>query len=179
MGPRTLILGGGFRGIAAGVELGRLLGPEHAVVLVDHKPAFTMGLRKLWELVEHATIADGSRQRCLFGRHGIDSIEVEVSSIDTAGRAAETTDGKLPGNHVVIAPGVVSRPDLVPGLVECGHDAWAVAGVPAAARALAGFDGGRIVVLGQDPDLCAVLQPAEPIPVACAGARPNGSEALQ
>jgi hypothetical protein len=78
-----------------------------------------------------------------------------------------------------MALGAVSRPDLVPGLVEYGHDVWAFAGVPAAARALAGFDDGRIVVLGQDLDLCAVLQPVEPIPVVCAGARPNGSEALQ
>ncbi len=181
MGPPTLILGGGFGDIAAGVERRRLLGPEHAVVLVDCKPAFKMGLRKLWELVWCATIAGGSRQRCLPERHGIESVEVEaeVSSIDTAGRAADTTAGKLPGNHVVIAPGAVSRPDLVPGPVECGHDVWAFAGVPAAARGLASFDGGRIVVLGHYLDLRVVLQPAEPIPVACAGARPNGSEALQ
>src|SRR5271169_5658090 len=126
MGPRTLILGGGFGGIAAGVERRRLLGPEHVVVLVDRRPAFTMGLRKLWELVWCATIADGSRQRSLPGRHGIESVEVEVeieveievSSIDTAGRAADTTAAKPAGNHVVIALSAVSRPDLVPGLVE-------------------------------------------------------------
>ena len=61
MSARTLILGGGFGGIAAGVELRRLLGDEHEVVLVDRKPEFAMGLRKLWELVGHGTIAEGSR----------------------------------------------------------------------------------------------------------------------
>jgi len=150
-------------------------------VLVDRRPAFTMGLRKQWELVWCATIADGSRQRSLLGRHGVESdeVEIEVSSIDTAGRAADTTAGKPAGNHVVVPVSAVSRPDLVPELVEYGHDVWAFAGVPAAARALVGFDGGRIVVLGQDLDLCAVLQPTEPTPAACARARTNGSEALQ
>jgi NADH dehydrogenase FAD-containing subunit len=63
MSGRTLILGAGFGGIAAGVELRRLLGSGHEVVLVDRKRAFAMGLRKLWDLVGNGTIADGSRQR--------------------------------------------------------------------------------------------------------------------
>ena len=71
MSARTLVLGGGFGGIAAAVELKRLLGDDHEVVLVDRKPEFTMGLRKLWELVGHGTIAEGSRSRALLYRHGI------------------------------------------------------------------------------------------------------------
>ena len=47
MSGRTLVLGGGFGGIAAAVELRRLLGDDHEVTLVDRKPEFTMGLRKL------------------------------------------------------------------------------------------------------------------------------------
>ena len=60
MTTRTLILGGGFGGIAASVELKRLLGDGHEVVLVDRKPEFTMGLRKLWGLVGHGSTAEGS-----------------------------------------------------------------------------------------------------------------------
>jgi sulfide:quinone oxidoreductase len=163
MGARTLILGGGFGGIAAGVELRRLLGPGHEVVLVDRTPAFTMGLRKLWELVGHGTIADGSRQRSLLERHRIEFIQAGIGAIDAAGHAVETSAGRLAGEHLVIALGAVSRPDLVPGLVEHGHDVWAFAGVPAAARALAGFDGGRIVVL-----VAGAPYPCPPAPFECA-----------
>ena len=46
---RTLILGAGFGGIAAAVELRRLCGDDHEVVLVDRAGEFSMGLRKLWE----------------------------------------------------------------------------------------------------------------------------------
>ncbi|MGH3044196.1 MAG: NAD(P)-binding protein, partial [Gaiellaceae bacterium] len=43
MSARTLVLGGGFGGIATAVELRRLLGDDHEIVLVDRKPQFAMG----------------------------------------------------------------------------------------------------------------------------------------
>jgi sulfide:quinone oxidoreductase len=162
MAGRTLILGGGFGGIAAGVELRRLQ-PEHDVVLVDRLPAFAMGLRKLWELVGQTTIADGSRERGLLERHGIEFVQAEIDSIDPAGRSAETSAGTLSADHLVIALGAKPRPDLVPGLAQHGHDVWAFAGVPAAARALAGFDGGQIVVL-----VAGAPYPCPPAPYECA-----------
>lgn len=162
MSGRTLILGGGFGGIAAGIELRRLLGPEHTVVLVDRKPTFAMGLRKLWELVGLGTIADGSRHRSLLARHGIEFVEAEITSIDASGRAAETSAGKLAADHLLIALGAVSRPDLVPGLLEHGHDVWTFAGATAAAKALADFDGGRILVL-----VAGAPYPCPPAPYEC------------
>jgi sulfide:quinone oxidoreductase len=160
---RTVVLGGGFGGIAASVELKRLLGDDHEVVLVDRKPAFTMGLRKLWELVGRGTIADGSRERSLLERHGIRVVQAEILSIDPAARGAETTGGRLDGDRLVIALGAVSRPELVPGLAEHGHDVWAFAGVPAAAEALAAFDGGRILIL-----IAGAPYPCPPAPYECA-----------
>jgi sulfide:quinone oxidoreductase len=160
---RTLVLGGGFGGIAASVELKRLLGDDHEVVLVDRKPEFTMGLRKLWGLVGHGTIAEGSRARTLLARHGISVVEEEILAIDPAARAAETTAGRLNGDHLVIALGAVSRPDLVAGLAEHGHDVWAFAGVPAGAEALARFDGGRILIL-----IAGAPYPCPPAPYECA-----------
>ena len=163
MSGRTLILGGGFGGIAAGVELRRLLEPDHEVVLVDRKPAFAMGLRKLWELVGTEAVAEGSRERRLLERHGIEFVQAEITSIDAAGRSAETSAGTLSADHFVIALGAVSRPDLVPGLVEHGHDVWAFAGVGPAAGALADFEGGLIVVL-----VAGAPYPCPPAPYECA-----------
>jgi sulfide:quinone oxidoreductase len=160
---RTLVLGGGFGGIAASVELKRLLGDEHEVVLVDRKPEFTMGLRKLWELVGHGTIAEGSRARSLLDRHGIRVVAEEILSIDPAARAAETTGGRFDGDQLVIALGAVSRPDLVSGLAEHGHDVWAFGGVPAAAEALQRFEGGRLLIL-----IAGAPYPCPPAPYECA-----------
>lgn len=162
MSARTLVLGGGFGGIATAVELRRLLGDDHEIVLVDRKPQFAMGLRKLWELVGHGTIADGSRSRGLLARHGVEFLPMEITAIDASGRRAETADGWLQGDRLVVALGAVSRPDLVPGLAACGHDVWDFAGVPAAAEALRGFGGGRIVVL-----VAGAPYPCPPAPYEC------------
>ena len=106
--------------IAASVELKRLLGDDHEVVLVDRKPEFTMGLRKLWALVGHGTLAEGSRPRALLGEHGVRVVEEEIRSIDPAARAAETTSGRIDGDRSVIALGAQSGPDLVPASPSTG-----------------------------------------------------------
>ena len=162
MSARTLVLGGGFGGIATAVELRRLLGDDHGIVLVDRKPEFAMGLRKLWELVGHGAIADGSRSRALLARHGVEFLQTQINGIDPSGRRAETADGWLDGDHLVVALGAVSQPDLVPGLPENGHDVWSFAGVPAAVEALKAFDGGRIVVL-----IAGAPYPCPPAPYEC------------
>jgi len=160
---RTLILGGGFGGLTVATELKQMLGPDHEVVLVDRNEHFSMGLRKLWELVGHATIADGSRSRDVLGNRGIRVVRSEVEEIDPIARAA-TVDGEtIESDYLVIALGAVSRPDLVPGLAEHGHDVWDLAGVPAATKALAHFDGGRIVVL-----IAGAPYPCPPAPYECA-----------
>lgn len=52
----TLILGGGFGGIAVATGLREAVGKDHEVVVVDRAPRFSMGLRKLWELVGIGTM---------------------------------------------------------------------------------------------------------------------------
>ena len=163
MTGRTLVLGGGFGGISAALELKRLLGDGHDVVLVDRKPEFRMGLRKLWALVGIGTVEDGSRPRTRLAEHGVRVVEEEITGIDPVARAVETTAGPLDGDQVVIALGAVSRPDLVPGLAEHGHDVWAFSGVPAATEALSRFDGGRLVVL-----VAGAPYPCPPAPYECA-----------
>jgi sulfide:quinone oxidoreductase len=160
---RTLILGGGFGGLSVATELRRLLGDDHRVVLVDRAERFAMGLRKLWELVGQATVAEGSRSRAKLRARGIDLVRSEIRAIDPDARAAETDAGRLDGDHLVVALGAVSRPDLVPGLAEHGHDVWSFTGVPSAASALGRFGGGRIVVL-----IAGAPYPCPPAPFECA-----------
>jgi sulfide:quinone oxidoreductase len=160
---RTLVLGGGFGGIAVATELKRLLGDEHDVVLVDRAERFSMGLRKLWELVGHGTIADGSRARDALASHGIRVVRKDVEAIDVDARSARVDGADVRGDYLVVALGAVPRPDLVPGLAEHGHDVWSTAGIPGAAHALAQLDGGRILVL-----IAGAPYPCPPAPYECA-----------
>ena len=148
MSSRTIVLGGGFGGIAAAVELRRLLGDDHDVVLVDRNPDFTMGLRKLWGLIGHGQMAEGSRPRELLSKHGVEFVKAEVTAIDPDRRGAQTSDGWLEGDHLVVALGAVSRPDLVPGLAE-PQRAWLV-------LAMASTLAGNLTVLGSVANLIVV-----------------------
>jgi sulfide:quinone oxidoreductase len=163
MSGRTLILGGGFGGIAAGIELRSLLGPGHEIVLVDRNPAFVMGLRKLWELVGRSPLTDGSRARKLLEQHGIEFVQAEITSIDVTRRSATTSAGALSADRLIVALGAVARPDVMPGLADHGHDVWAFTGIAPAARALAEFDGGRVAVL-----IAGAPYPCPPAPYECA-----------
>ena len=152
---RTLILGAGFGGIAAAVELRRLCDDDHDVVLVDRAGDFSMGLRKLWEAFDIGTIADGSRPRSALARHGIDFRRQDVESIDLDSRSARVGGEEVAADFLVVALGAVPRPDMIPGLAEHGHDLWDKANVPATHEALNAFDGGRIsVVIAGGPYPC-------------------------
>jgi sulfide:quinone oxidoreductase len=159
----TLVLGGGFGGVTVATELKRNLGPGHDVTLVDRGESFAMGLRKLWELMGHATIADGSRALDLLTKSGIEVVRGEIESIDPKRRSARVDGRRLKADYLVVALGAEQRPDLVAGLTEHGHDVWSAASIPRAAAALREFDGGRIVVL-----VSAAPDPCPPAPFECA-----------
>jgi sulfide:quinone oxidoreductase len=160
---RTLVLGAGFGGIAVASGLRDRLGDSHQVILVDRDPSFSMGLRKLWELVGLGTIEEGSRPRSALAGGGIDVVRADVTAIDVAARAVETTAGRLEGDRLVVALGAEPRPDLVPGLAEYGHPVWARSAVAAARDALAALTAGRIVVV-----IFGAPYPCPPAPFECA-----------
>ena len=159
---RTLILGAGFGGITVATELHKLVGEDHEIVLVDSREHFTMGLRKLWAVVEVGSFEEGSRSRELLNRTGIEFVRSEIKSIDPAGRSVETGQGCLDGDYLVVALGAESRPDLVPGLAEHAHNVWDSAGVPGLKAALEEFDGGRIAIV-----IAGVPYPCPPAPYEC------------
>ena len=160
---RTLVLGGGFGGIAVATRLREQLGDAHEVLLIDRRPAFSMGLRKLWELVGLGTIEDGSRPRSALAGGGIEVVEADVTAIDPSGRSVETSVGNFQGERLVVAIGAESRADLVPGLAAHGHDVWSFRTAPVLRRALETFGGGRVAVV-----IFGVPYPCPPAPYECA-----------
>jgi sulfide:quinone oxidoreductase len=160
---RTVILGGGFGGIAVATDLRRLLRDGHEVVLVDRDQEFSMGLRKLWELVGIGTIAEGSRPRRLLADRGIDVVPGTVEAVDPAARTVRCEGSVLDADHLVVALGAEPRPDLVPGMAEHAHDVWEPARVPDAAAALRALGGGRIAVV-----IAGGPYPCPPAPYECA-----------
>lgn len=142
---RVLILGAGFGGISAAVAL-RRRAPDIEVVLVDRRADFAMGLRKTWEVVGEATIAEGTRRLAALERQGITVRKGEIERLDPANRRA-TIDGEtLAADAIVVALGAERDPSAIPGLAESGLDVWDRDGALAAREALELFHGGRLAV---------------------------------
>lgn len=118
---RTLILGGGFGGLAVATELRRLLGKDDDILLIDRREHFLAGLRKLWALVGLGTLEKGQRSRGALSTRGLTFLQHDVRQIDLANRRVVTDEGTYDGDYLVVALGAEPRPDLVPGLAEHAH----------------------------------------------------------
>jgi sulfide:quinone oxidoreductase len=150
-----VVVGAGFGGIAVAHELRRLPGDEHEVVLLDRGERFSMGLRKLWELVGIGTIAEGSRSRRPLAAGGVEFAQASVEAIDPEARTVRSDRGSWEADFLVVALGAEPRPDLVAGMAEHTYDVWEAARVQPARAALEAFDGGRVcVVIAGAPYKC-------------------------
>jgi sulfide:quinone oxidoreductase len=146
MHPPIVILGGGFGGLTVATRIRAALPAERQVIVIDRDPTFSAGFRKLWQLVGYGNPADGMRDRSILERQGIEFRQEEVRSIDPEGRAVVTDSGELAAEFLVVALGAEPRPDLVPGLIEHGHDVWKRSEVPAAAQALRSLERGHVLI---------------------------------
>jgi sulfide:quinone oxidoreductase len=140
-----------------------LLNEDQEVVLVDRAPRFSMGLRKLWELVGIDTMEEGSRARAALAGRGVECREAEVEAIDPRAPSARVGGETLEADFLVVALGAEARPDLVPGLGEHAHNVWEPARVPAARAALESLEGGRVAVV-----IAGAPYPCPPAPFECA-----------
>jgi sulfide:quinone oxidoreductase len=160
---RILILGAGFGGLTVATELKRRLKKvEPEIVLVDRSEHFTMGLRKLWAVVDIEDYGVGTRSRQLLNRRGVEFLTRKVSRIYPTERRVETDAGSLEADYLVIALGAETRPDLVPGLAEYTHNVWEEKGVPGLRDALAEIDEGHVAVV-----ISGVPYTCPPAPYEC------------
>src|SRR5262247_4291920 len=101
----TIILGGGFGGIAAANSLRRLLPPEHAITVLDESARFHVGAGKTWVMLGERTYDEISQSRSLLFARGIRVIEAEVQSISLADRTVCARAEPLKWDFLVVALG--------------------------------------------------------------------------
>lgn len=145
-GARIVVLGGGFGGITAALELRRRLGSDHTVTLIDRSPVFLMGLRKIWIASGRGGRSDGERPLEALRTRGVDVRCAMITRIDADGRTVRTTGGDVAFDYLLVALGAEPRPDLVPGFSDAVFNLYAAADAERLGAALAAFPGGRIVI---------------------------------
>jgi len=144
--PRVLILGGGFGGLAAAQELKRLV-PEVQVTVVDRSPTFVVGATQTWVMLGEREPEEVGRARERLARAGVEFVQAEVTAIDPAARAAATAQGRIEADFLVVALGTELDLDLVPGLADAAETFYTLEGAARLREVLAGFAGGRLLLL--------------------------------
>lgn len=143
---RIVILGGGSGGIVAATKLGRLLGRDHEVTLVDRREQHIFMPAFLFVMVGQRTPQDISRRLQRIARHNVNVIQAEIEGIDPKRQEVTLDSGKLSYDYLIISLGMQTRPDLIPGFAEGAHHPWEIESAVRLRNALESFKGGRIVV---------------------------------
>lgn len=144
----TLILGGGFGGIACANELRARVPTDHRIVLIDKSPTFRVGATKTWLAIGHPVAESMEYRRDGLKSRGIEVIESEIVRIDPSSRTVQLSDGQtLVGDALVIALGADYAMNAVPGLAENAHTFYTPEGARRLKPALDAFRGGDVVVL--------------------------------
>ena len=146
-GNTVIVLGGGTGGLVAARALRRRLGREHRVVLVERDLRYSFAPSFLWVLTGERRPEQITRDLGKLRGRGIEVVEAEALAIDVAGRAVETTAGRLLYDRLVVALGAELAAEALPGFGEAAHTVYTLEGAVAAASALRDFDGGRVAVL--------------------------------
>lgn len=158
---RALVLGAGFGGIAAALELADRLGPGQ-VTLVDEQSTFRMGLGNLWLLDGRRRLGEGRRDLQALTAKGIHVVRGRIEAIDPAGHSA-TVDGKvLTADGLVIALGTQLAPEATPGFNGV-HNLYEETGAASFASDLATFAGGSLLI-----QVCAMPFRCPPAPYEAA-----------
>jgi sulfide:quinone oxidoreductase len=143
----VVVLGGGIGGQVAAARLRRLLPREDRVVLVERNASFSFPPSYVWVLSGARRPSQVSANLGRLQRTGVELVRAEVQNLDLEGRRIATTAGEFGYDRLVVALGSELAPETVPGLNEAGHNVYTLEGAEAAGKALASFEGGRVVVL--------------------------------
>jgi len=143
----TVILGGGFGGIAAANALRRLAPRDHAIVLADRTPRFHVGAGKTWIMLGERTFEQISQVRTVLLDAGARFLQADVTAIDVANRKVVTNAETLAWDYLVVALGADLNPAGVPGLADAAHTFYTVAGAERLRPLVERFAGGDVAIL--------------------------------
>ena len=143
---RIVILGAGFGGLELASRLSAGLGGDADIALIDQSDSFVFGFAKLDVMFGRQPAAAVRHYYRDLVQPGVRFVPSTVRSIDPAGKRVVTDAGTFDADFLVVALGADLHPDATPGLVECGHEFYTVAGAFALRDVLDRFDGGRVIV---------------------------------
>lgn len=151
MKKHVLILGAGFGGLELATRLSETLQDEVRITLLDRNDSFVFGFSKLEVMLGRQSAGDVRLPYRNVDMDGVEFRQETVTGIDPTARRVTTHAGAYDADFLVVAMGADYDMDATPGLEAGGFEYYTVAGAERLRDALAGFDGGRVLVsvLGQ------------------------------
>jgi sulfide:quinone oxidoreductase len=146
MSTQVLVLGAGFGGLEVAAGLSERFGTNIGLTLIDSNEHFMFGFSKLDVMFGRLSAAEASHPYSQLDKPGVEHVRATILSIDPVAKRVETDKGSFEADYLVVALGADLDPSATPGLLECGHEYYSVAGALAAREALYEFDGGRVVI---------------------------------
>ncbi len=143
---QIVILGGGSGGVVAAAHLGRKLGSNHDVILVDKRPEHVFMPAFLFVMVGERRPSDVTRSLRRLEQKNVKFIQSEVLGIDPSNQEVHLENQKVKYDYLIVSLGLQTRPDLVPGFAEASTHPWELDTAIKLRETLAGFNGGRVVV---------------------------------
>lgn len=146
-GKTVLVLGGGIGGTVVATRLRQMLPREHRVVLVERQSQHVFSPSFLWLMIGRRSADQISRPMRALAKRGIELIQGTIERIDPAACSITVDGEEVCGNFLVVALGAELVPETIPGLVEAGHNFYALEGAASLRDARLRVQSGRIVVL--------------------------------
>jgi sulfide:quinone oxidoreductase len=143
---RVLILGAGFGGLELASRLSGDLGDDVRVTVIDRSDSSVFGFSKLDVLFGRRTMDEVRLHYRAITRPNVEFRQETILRIDPEARRVVTDVTTHVADVLVVALGAALDPGATPGVVEAAHEFYSPAGAEAARDALAGFDGGAIVI---------------------------------
>lgn len=143
---RIVILGGGCGGVVAATNLGRKLGADHDVILIDRRADHFFMPAFLFVMTGDRQPRDISRSLSHLQKRNVQVIQSEILGIDPLRQEVSLAKEKINYDYLIVSLGLQTRADLVPGFSEGSLHPWEMETALRLREALAAFRGGRIVV---------------------------------
>src|SRR5690349_20646563 len=136
---RIVILGSGCGGVAAATHLGRKLGAEHDVILVDRRAEHIFLPAFLFLMRGERQPREISRSLKNLENRNVKVIQSEILGINPARQEVSLQNEKISYDYLIVSLGLQTRPDLVPGFTQSSLHPWEIESALRLREVLANF----------------------------------------
>ena len=130
----------------AATNLGRKLGADHEVILVDRRPDHIFMPAFLFVMLGERQPGEISRSLSHLQKRNVKVMQSEILGVDPLRQEVALTKERLKYDYLIVSLGLQTRPDLVPGFSEASFHPWEMDAAVRLRDTLATFRAGRVVV---------------------------------